>query len=187
LTVTPNEGGYGHFFPTGFGSTPVYFAPDEGAPSGEVAPAGVEGTEGGEPVVTPDPAAAAAAAAASTTAPEGAAPAGAEPIPDPDDGTIPEALRPYVKQLRDEAAERRVSLKPYEDVFGKFEPEETQALLSVIGGLVRGDAVRGGHPLKAVVESILGDGSEDPTARSPVRTSTASSRRSRPGLRRRRL
>jgi hypothetical protein len=163
LTVTPN-GGYGHFFPTDRFATPVYFEEDGGAgaggPSasdvitaaGAEADAGTGGNgPGGEPI---------------TPAPEGGS---GEPVvtpestPDPADDTIPEALRPYVKQLRDEAAERRVALKPYEDVFGKFDAEESQALLKVIDGLTdESTQYEAATMLKQVVESILGDGSEDP-------------------------
>lgn len=170
MTVTPS-GGYGHFFPTDRFATPVYFegegdagAGGAAAPAGAAAPEAGAAAEGaaGAPVITPPegaaPEGAEGAAAAAT-----AAGAPVEPLPDPDDGTIPEALRPYVKQLRDEAAERRVTLKPYEDVFGKFEPEETQALLSVIGGLANEETqFEAATRLKAVVDSILGDGTEDP-------------------------
>lgn len=162
MTVTPIN--YGHFFPTDRFASPVYFEGDDGAAAGGAAPAGDAGAaaEG-----------AAAEAGASTEgeqAPagtEGAAPAAAggeqAPVADPDDGTIPEALKPYVHQLREEAASRRTALKPFEDVFGKFAPEESEALLRVIDGLTNEETQHeSASLLKEVVEAILGDGTEDP-------------------------
>lgn len=148
---TPSFGG--HFFV----GTPVFFNEDAGGGGGGEPV--VTAPEGGEPVVP-------AGGEPITPVVEGepvVTPASTEPVVEPGDDTIPETLRPYIKQLRDEAADRRVALKPYEDVFGQLDPEESTALLSVIGGLVNEEtAYEAAQQLKAVVESILGDGTEDP-------------------------
>lgn len=147
---TPSFGG--HFFT---GGTPVYFEGDDGlgagapTPAAEVPPAGEPPT--GEPQIVDDQ-------ASSGGEPEPPA----SPESDPDDGAIPEPLKPYVTKLREEAAERRVALKPYEEAFGNFEPAEQEALLEVIAGLGTEEGqFEAATRLKGVVDAIL-EGQDDP-------------------------
>ena len=77
-------------------NTPIYF--EESADAGGAAPdlGAPPPADDGTPPVPP----------------EGGTPT--PPEADPDDGTIPEALRPYVTKLREEAASHRVKAKTAE-------------------------------------------------------------------------
>lgn len=157
MTVTPNIFGFGPIFYEGDagggagagGDAPVVDAPVVDAPVGDAAP---------------DAAALAAAAAAAGDAPVDAPVSTDEPVVEggdgdaPDESGIPEHLRPYVKQLREEAAERRVAAKVYEEAFGAFDEGDREALLGVVAALGSEDTqLDAAQALKELAESILGD------------------------------
>jgi hypothetical protein len=163
VTLNPQPSFGGHSFPDFMG--PVYFEGDLGGGGGgvESAPAPVVDA----PVVdTPvvDTAPVTEPVTPAEPAPTGDAPVVDTPVSDapvvvdPADDSIPEALRPYVKQLREEAAERRVALKPFEEAFSNYEPEQAQALLGVVAALSDPESqLDAATQLKELAEAILGD------------------------------
>jgi hypothetical protein len=76
-------------------------------------------------------------------APEGAAPVTTQevapattPVADPFDSPETDKFdREYVERIRREAAEHRVEAKRYKESFEGYEPEEVDALLSLVGTL----------------------------------------------------
>lgn len=84
---------------------------------------------------------------------------------DPEDSTIPETLRPYVKQLRDEAAERRIAVKAYEEAFTGYGDDERTAFLEIASGLASEDLAaqrEAAGRMAAVAKEILGPDGDDP-------------------------
>lgn len=85
--------------------------------------------------------------------------------PEPEDSTIPETLRPYVRQLRDEAAERRIAVKAYEEAFTGYGDDEKAAFLEIASGLASEDIGlqrEAAERMAAVAKEILGPDGDDP-------------------------
>lgn len=150
VTLNPTPSFGGHTFPDFMG--PVYFEEDGGLGDG---PAPVT-----DPVVTPAEADPAPVDPPVSTdpAPEPAPDPAPADIPDPDDGTIPEPLKPYVTKLREEAAERRVALKPFEEAFAPYDDAGRETLLNLVTSLASEETQH--EAAQAMVElakTILGD------------------------------
>ncbi len=68
-----------------------------------------------------------------TDAPTTAPPESAAPEADPfEDAKVDSFGRPYVEKLRGEAAKHRTALKPYEEAFGKWTPEDRDVLMDIV-------------------------------------------------------
>jgi hypothetical protein len=89
--------------------------------------------------------------------PEGAAPAPtAESFP-----------RDYVEQLRNEAAERRVALKPYEDAFKDYTPEEKDTWLN-LAKITQSDPLAGADYFEQIAKALREQNSPvDPNTLTP--------------------
>lgn len=86
---------------------------------------------------------------------------------DPDDGTIPDTLRPYIEKLRKEAGDRRVALDPFEAAFTGYEADQREAFLTLAQNLASDDpAVQrtAAEFMNELAKGIIGDGSIDPDA-----------------------
>lgn len=108
------------------------------------------------------------------------------PVPAPESAPAPEAVEPpaapapadegdlgkfgehgsYIQQLRDEAAERRVALKPYQDAFQGYSDEQRAAFFGLAQGLLS-DPTATAQQLREIADQILG-GDEAGAAVEPV-------------------
>lgn len=110
-------------------------------------------------------------AAPEANAPEQPAPP-TEPSPAPEeeapaDATsgppeIPDELRPYVKELRDESAKYRTALKPYKEAFDGYPQEEVELLLNIVNGF-KVDRDSAAQQMRDLAFALLSDETGAPT------------------------
>lgn len=102
---------------------------------------------------------------------DGGAPAPVAPAapPEPVAGEQPESFsREYVETLRREAGDRRVALKPFEDAFAGYEPDEIDTYLS-LAKIIAKDPVAGAQYMHQIAEALERDNAPaDPNAPVPV-------------------
>lgn len=103
-----------------------------------------------------------AAAAPVTEAPAAEAPAAEAPAGDVDPFDVEGTDtfdRSYVEKLRNEAAERRTALKPYEEVFGQYDDGSRDLLLGLARDLGGDEATQQAAALRMVdvAKELLGD------------------------------
>jgi hypothetical protein len=96
-----------------------------------------------------------AAPAAPAPAPEPAAESTATtPVVEDHTPAAPESFpRDYVEQLRNEAAERRVALKPFEDAFEGYTPEEKDTWLS-LAKITAADPLQGAEYFEQIAKAL---------------------------------
>lgn len=102
----------------------------------------------------PDPSDPPAEAGAPAPSQAPAAPATPDPAASGEQAPVAESFpRDYVEQLRNEAADRRVALKPYEDAFKGYESDEVQTWLGLIK-LVQENPAEGAAYMAQVAQAL---------------------------------
>lgn len=75
---------------------------------------------------------------------------------------IPEELRPYVKELREESAKYRTALKPYKEAFDGYPQEEVELLLNIVNGF-KVDRDSAAQQMRDLAFALLSDETGAPT------------------------
>lgn len=114
----------------------------------------LDATEAGEETPTPDPA---AAEETETSTEE-------QPTQE-----IPEHLRPYITELREEAAKYRTRAKPFNEAFDGYSTQEVDLLLDIVHTLKQ-DLTTGAHKMRDLAYRVIGEDEEVWNADAPWAT-----------------